>query len=86
MSNMVLGRMSTEDSYLPQGYTSVVQESEGEAKHEEQLDGQCPLDVRDISKDPDRPQSENWIRQYAKLTLKETSHNSFLGKIPAEKA
>ncbi|UPL02438.1 hypothetical protein LCI18_013372 [Fusarium solani-melongenae] len=86
MSNIVLGHVSTEDPYLLQGDTSVEQETRGEAKkREEQLEGQCPLDVRDISKNPDQHQSENWIRQYAKLTLDETSYNTFLKKIPAEK-
>ncbi|KAL2684517.1 hypothetical protein Neosp_005595 [[Neocosmospora] mangrovei] len=85
MSNVVLGRTSTENSYLPQGDTSVEQEAEGEAKkREKQLEGQCPLDVRDISNNPNRHQSENWIRQYAKLTLDETSHNTFLGKMAVE--
>ncbi|KAM5355044.1 hypothetical protein ACJ41O_001690 [Fusarium nematophilum] len=85
MADAILGRTSTEDSYLPQEYAST-QEDEGEAKRrEEQLEGQCPLDVLEISENVDRHQSENWIRQYAKLTLDETSHTAFIEKIPIEK-
>ncbi|KAM6513136.1 hypothetical protein FALCPG4_015606 [Fusarium falciforme] len=53
MSNTVL----TEDSYPSQGHTNVEQEGEAEAKkREEHMEGQCPLDVLDISKNPEQHQ------------------------------
>jgi hypothetical protein len=82
----VLSRMTPSDSNVLQSFITIQQEGpEVIEERKIRMESHCPPDVIHIANDPDRQQHDNWIRRFAKLTVREESGSSILGMISGGK-
>lgn len=80
----IVDHMPAEELLTISGHLTIPADDPGTIQQRKtSLERQCPIDVRRVAEGSRRTQTENWISQYARLTLNQDSYDTLFGKVPS---